>query len=206
MGLAHRFALRTYDRFHAEGYQLVESQKLPPSSISATHTRNPRSASIPVFFRVGEGLFDVLVLTRYMGFIQQTTTFSGAAQSEFRFLCMPAVEGYSSTRAGTVIVCLFLYSCLSFFSPFTSLLPIHPPRLRTGRKQKYRSSSTAEKTERIAIVCASYVDCASNSVKQTTAFAHPDTPAANLFEMARSIEASITIRTAEWLKNKTVPM
>ncbi|CAM9174696.1 unnamed protein product [Scytosiphon promiscuus] len=51
-----------------------------------------------------------------------------------------------------------------------------------------------------------YVDCASNSVLQTTAMAHPSTPASKLYEMAREIEAHITVRTADWLKNKTVPI
>ncbi|CAN0221129.1 unnamed protein product, partial [Hapterophycus canaliculatus] len=50
-----------------------------------------------------------------------------------------------------------------------------------------------------------YVDCASNSVLQTTAMAHPSTPASQLYEMARSIEANITIRTADWLKHKMLP-
>lgn len=51
----------------------------------------------------------------------------------------------------------------------------------------------------------SYVDCASNSVLETTAMAHPSTPASQLYEMARVIEANITIRTADWLKCKILP-
>ncbi|CBJ28410.1 expressed unknown protein [Ectocarpus siliculosus] len=50
-----------------------------------------------------------------------------------------------------------------------------------------------------------YVDCASNSVKETTAMAHPSIPASQLYEMARSIEANITIRTADWMKCKSLP-
>ncbi|CAN0304631.1 unnamed protein product [Ectocarpus sp. 6 AP-2014] len=50
-----------------------------------------------------------------------------------------------------------------------------------------------------------YVDCASNSVRETTAMALPSIPASQLFEMARSIEANITIRTANWMNFKTVP-
>lgn len=50
-----------------------------------------------------------------------------------------------------------------------------------------------------------YLDCSTNSVMQTTAMAHPDTPASKLYEMARSIEANITIRSSDWLKCKTVP-
>lgn len=50
-----------------------------------------------------------------------------------------------------------------------------------------------------------YVDCASNSVLETTAMAHPSTPASQLYEMARLIEANITMRTADWLKHKILP-
>ena len=50
-----------------------------------------------------------------------------------------------------------------------------------------------------------YLDCSTNSIKQTVAMAHPDTPASKLFEMARSIEANITIKSADWLKCKLVP-
>ncbi|CAM9157371.1 unnamed protein product [Ectocarpus fasciculatus] len=50
-----------------------------------------------------------------------------------------------------------------------------------------------------------YVDCASDSVKETVAMAHPSTPAAKLYEMARAIEANITMRTADWLQCKTRP-
>lgn len=49
------------------------------------------------------------------------------------------------------------------------------------------------------------MDCASNQVLETIAFALPNTPAANIFEMARSIEANITTRTADLLQNKTLP-
>lgn len=51
----------------------------------------------------------------------------------------------------------------------------------------------------------SYVDCASNSVKETVAMAQPSTPAPKLYEMARVIEANITMRTADWLQYKTHP-
>lgn len=51
----------------------------------------------------------------------------------------------------------------------------------------------------------SYVDCASNSVRETTAMAHPSIPASQLYEMARSIEANITIRTANWMSSKSLP-
>lgn len=40
---------------------------------------------------------------------------------------------------------------------------------------------------------------------QTVAMAHPATPAANIFKMARLIESNITIRTADWLKGKNLP-
>ncbi|CAM9547988.1 unnamed protein product [Ectocarpus fasciculatus] len=50
-----------------------------------------------------------------------------------------------------------------------------------------------------------YVDCASNSVRETTAMAHPSIPASQLYEMARSIEANITIRTAKWMSSKSLP-
>ncbi|CAN0082815.1 unnamed protein product, partial [Hapterophycus canaliculatus] len=50
-----------------------------------------------------------------------------------------------------------------------------------------------------------YLDCASNSVQQTVAMAHPSTPSSKLYEMARSIEANITLRTAEWLKSNKSP-
>lgn len=49
------------------------------------------------------------------------------------------------------------------------------------------------------------MDLASNAVVQTTAVAHPATPASDLYEMARSIEANITITMADWLKYKTHP-
>lgn len=51
----------------------------------------------------------------------------------------------------------------------------------------------------------SYVDCATNSVRQTVALAHPDTPASELYEMARSIEAKITLRSTDWFKFKSIP-
>ncbi|CAN0194800.1 unnamed protein product, partial [Ectocarpus sp. 12 AP-2014] len=50
-----------------------------------------------------------------------------------------------------------------------------------------------------------YVDCASHSVRETMAMAHPSIPASQLYEMARSIEANITIRTADWTKSKSLP-
>ena len=50
-----------------------------------------------------------------------------------------------------------------------------------------------------------YLDCTTNSITQTTAMAHPDTPASKLYEMARSIEANISIRSADWLKCKLLP-
>lgn len=40
---------------------------------------------------------------------------------------------------------------------------------------------------------------------QTVAMAHPATPASNLYDMARLIEAKITIRTADWLMHKNLP-
>lgn len=48
----------------------------------------------------------------------------------------------------------------------------------------------------------SYVDCASNAVVQTTAMAHPATPASELYKMARIIEANIN---SSWINNKTFP-
>lgn len=51
----------------------------------------------------------------------------------------------------------------------------------------------------------SYVDCASNAVVQTTVMAHPSTPVAKLYDMARLIDSSITMTMAEWLKHKTLP-
>lgn len=51
----------------------------------------------------------------------------------------------------------------------------------------------------------SYVDLASNAVVQTTAMAHPATPASDLFEMARLISSSITMTMADWLKHKALP-
>lgn len=51
----------------------------------------------------------------------------------------------------------------------------------------------------------SYVDCASNSVVQTTAMAHPATPASDLYEMAALIEANITMTMEEWIRHKTLP-
>eukprot|EP00752_Nemacystus_decipiens_P013456 g11918.t1 len=50
-----------------------------------------------------------------------------------------------------------------------------------------------------------YVDLASNAVLQTTAMAHPSTPARELYEMARSIDANITMTMADWLKHKALP-
>eukprot|EP00903_Cladosiphon_okamuranus_P017480 g16100.t1 len=47
-----------------------------------------------------------------------------------------------------------------------------------------------------------YVDCARNRVMQTIAYAHPTTPASKLYEMARSIDASVTVGTADWLRHK----
>lgn len=40
---------------------------------------------------------------------------------------------------------------------------------------------------------------------QTTAMALPSTPAAKLYEMARLVEAGITMTMADWLKLKTLP-
>ena len=50
-----------------------------------------------------------------------------------------------------------------------------------------------------------YLDGASNQVLETVAYAHPETPAANLYEMARSIEHNITTRPIDLLKNQTLP-
>eukprot|EP00903_Cladosiphon_okamuranus_P017475 g16095.t2 len=50
-----------------------------------------------------------------------------------------------------------------------------------------------------------YADCASNAVLETTAMALPSTPAAKLYEMARLINATITMTMADWLKHKMVP-
>lgn len=50
-----------------------------------------------------------------------------------------------------------------------------------------------------------YVDCASNSILQTVAMAHPATPASNIFEMARLIESNITVTMADWLMRKNPP-
>eukprot|EP00752_Nemacystus_decipiens_P013455 g11917.t1 len=50
-----------------------------------------------------------------------------------------------------------------------------------------------------------YVDCASNSVVQTVAMAHPATPASSIYEMVRLIESNITISTADWLRRKNIP-
>ena len=51
----------------------------------------------------------------------------------------------------------------------------------------------------------SYVDCATNSVRQTVAMAHPNIPASELYKMVRSIEEKITLRAADWFKYKTLP-
>ncbi|CAB1109107.1 unnamed protein product [Ectocarpus sp. CCAP 1310/34] len=50
-----------------------------------------------------------------------------------------------------------------------------------------------------------YVDCASHSVLETRAMAHPSVPASQLYEMARSIEANITVRMTDWTKSKSLP-
>lgn len=54
-------------------------------------------------------------------------------------------------------------------------------------------------------LCGRYLDGASNQVLETVAYAHPITPAAKLFEMARSIEGNITTRPADLLKSKSLP-
>lgn len=50
----------------------------------------------------------------------------------------------------------------------------------------------------------SYLDLATNSVVQTVALAHPDVPVANLYQLARSIEAC-SLKGVDWLKLKTHP-
>lgn len=37
---------------------------------------------------------------------------------------------------------------------------------------------------------------------QTAAYAHPTTPASKLYEMARPIDANVTVETADWLQYK----
>lgn len=43
-----------------------------------------------------------------------------------------------------------------------------------------------------------------NRVMQTAAYAHPTTPASKLYEMARSIDANVTVRTAIGVSTRTV--
>ncbi|CAM9168047.1 unnamed protein product [Scytosiphon promiscuus] len=50
-----------------------------------------------------------------------------------------------------------------------------------------------------------YLDCASNSVRQTVAMAHPSTPTYKLYEMARAIEDNITLTTTAWLASNKSP-
>jgi len=50
-----------------------------------------------------------------------------------------------------------------------------------------------------------YIDCATSSVAETVAFATPSTRAADLFKMAKVIEASITLRAADYFKEKRGP-
>ncbi|CAM9575121.1 unnamed protein product [Ectocarpus sp. 13 AM-2016] len=50
-----------------------------------------------------------------------------------------------------------------------------------------------------------YVDCASNSVQETTLMALASTPASKLYEMARAIDTNITVRANKWLSHKSLP-
>lgn len=42
-------------------------------------------------------------------------------------------------------------------------------------------------------------------MQQTTAMARPSTPAHELYDMARLINANITMTMADWLKHKALP-
>ncbi|CBJ32136.1 hypothetical protein Esi_0309_0043 [Ectocarpus siliculosus] len=50
-----------------------------------------------------------------------------------------------------------------------------------------------------------YLDCASNSVQETTLMALASTPASKLYEMARAIDTNITIKANNWLSHKSLP-
>ncbi|CAN0192757.1 unnamed protein product [Scytosiphon promiscuus] len=80
----------------------------------------------------------------------------------------------------------------------TQTLGDHDPGEYTSRWDKTRYM-------RHALVIR-YVDYASATVSETVAFANPRSPAANLFEMARTIEANITLRKADFFKEKRGPI